>query len=136
MTTSEKNNILSTGVGRRKSSHASVKILPGNGDIIINRQPGLNYFTTSSQSLSVCRTPLEIFECENSYNMIIDVSGGGVQGQTQAIKLAVAKAVSKLDSTKRVKLRSLGLLSRDTRVKERKKYGLKKARKASQYSKR
>lgn len=136
MTTSEKNNILSTGVGRRKSSSALVKIIPGNGEIFINKKAGLDYFNSSSQSLSSCRIPLEIFEEENSYNMVIDVSGGGIQGQTQAIKLAVANAVSKLDSTKRIKLRSLGLLSRDTRVKERKKYGLKKARKASQYSKR
>lgn len=136
MTTSEKNNILSTGVGRRKSSSALVKIIPGNGEIFINKQAGLDYFNSSSQSLSSCRIPLEIFQDENSYNLLIDVSGGGIQGQTQAIKLAVANAVSKLDSTKRIKLRSLGLLSRDTRVKERKKYGLKKARKASQYSKR
>lgn len=136
MTTTLKNNILSTGVGRRKSSRALVKITPGNGEILINQQSGLNYFISSTQSLSNCRMPLEIFQCENLYNMIIDVSGGGVQGQTQAIRLAVANAVSKLDSTKRIKLRSLGLLSRDTRVKERKKYGLKKARKASQYSKR
>jgi small subunit ribosomal protein S9 len=68
--------------------------------------------------------------------MNITVSGGGLLGQIDAIRLAISKAISKLDSDKRVKLRSLGLLSRDTRVKERKKYGLKKARKASQFSKR
>lgn len=132
----EKINLLSSGVGRRKSSTASVKIVPGIGEILINQQAGIEYFSGSSQSLAICRTPLTIFESENSYNLIISVSGGGIQGQTQAIRLAVANAISKLDSEKRIKLRSLGLLSRDTRVKERKKYGLKKARKASQYSKR
>jgi small subunit ribosomal protein S9 len=136
MISSEKSNILALGIGRRKSSRASVKILPGKGEILINQKTVIDYFTGSSHSIAICRMPLEIFQCENSYNMIIDVSGGGIQGQTQAIKLAVAKALSILDSKKRVKLRSLGLLSRDTRVKERKKYGLKKARKASQYSKR
>jgi small subunit ribosomal protein S9 len=132
----ETKNILSTGVGRRKSATAFVQIVSGNGDILINQQPGIEYFHFNSQALSTCRTALEIFNSENSYNIIIGVSGGGLSGQVQAIRLAIAKAVSTLDSNKRVKLRSLGLLSRDTRVKERKKYGLKKARKAPQFSKR
>ena len=136
MTSVETKNILSTGVGRRKSASALAKIVPGNGDIKVNQKPGLEYFHSISQSLSICRTALEIFECDKSYNLIIEVSGGGLHGQTEAIRLAVAKAVSKLDLTKRIKLRSLGLLSRDTRIKERKKYGLRKARKAPQYSKR
>lgn len=136
MTTSQVKNILSTGVGRRKSASAFVQIVPGNGEILVNQQPGVDYFHFNSQALNICRTALEIFESEKSYNIIIVVSGGGLTGQTQAIRLAVAKAVAKLDTSKRVKLRSLGLLSRDTRVKERKKYGLKKARKAPQFSKR
>lgn len=136
MTTTTKITILSTGVGRRKSATALVKIVPGNGQIIINKQTGLEYYTSNPQSLGNLLTPLIIFQAENSYNLIISTSGGGLQGQTSAIKLAVANAISKLDYTKRIKLRNLGLLSRDTRVKERKKYGLKKARKASQYSKR
>ncbi len=126
----------SIGIGRRKSASARVKIVPGNGKITINEKPGINYFNSFPQSLVLCRNPLEIFESDKSYDIIINVEGGGLQGQTQAIKLAVANAVSKLDSTKRNKLRNLGLLTRDTRIKERKKYGLKKARKASQYSKR
>nr|QFR99646.1 ribosomal protein S9 [Vischeria stellata] len=136
MTILEAKNILSTGVGRRKSATAFVQIIPGNGEITVNQQPGVNYFHYNSQAVSICRTALEIFESEKSYNITVVVSGGGLNGQIQAIRLALSKAVSKLDTTKRIKLRSLGLLSRDTRVKERKKYGLKKARKAPQFSKR
>lgn len=136
MTESQSRNVLSTGVGRRKSATSFVQIIPGNGEIIVNQQPGIDYFHFNSQAISICRTALEIFESEKAYNIIIVVSGGGLTGQIQAIRLAVSKAVSKLDINKRVKLRSLGLLSRDTRVKERKKCGLKKARKASQFSKR
>nr|YP_009551146.1 ribosomal protein S9 [Vischeria sp. ACOI 3415]QAA12083.1 ribosomal protein S9 [Vischeria sp. ACOI 3415] len=136
MTILEAKNILSTGVGRRKSATAFVQIIPGNGEITVNQQPGVNYFHYNSQAVSICRTALEIFESEKSYNLTVVVSGGGLNGQIQAIRLALSKAVSKLDTTKRIKLRSLGLLSRDTRVKERKKYGLKKARKAPQFSKR
>jgi small subunit ribosomal protein S9 len=126
----------SIGIGRRKSASARVKIVPGTGNITINQKTGIDYFNSLPQSIDICRNPLEIFESEKSYDIIINVEGGGLQGQTQAIRLAVANAVSKLDSLKRTKLRNLGLLTRDTRIKERKKYGLKKARKASQYSKR
>ena len=136
MLTFQKKNILATGVGRRKSASALVKILPGTGEIMVNQKPGIDYFHSIAHGLGICRTPLEIFESDKAYNIIIEVSGGGLQGQTQAIRLAVAKAISNLDAAKRVKLRNLGLLSRDTRIKERKKYGLKKARKAPQYSKR
>lgn len=136
MITFEQKNVLATGVGRRKRASALVKILPGNGEIVVNQKPGIDYFHSISYGLGICRTPLEIFESDKAYNIVIEVTGGGLQGQTQAIRLAVAKAISNLDSAKRVKLRSLGLLSRDTRIKERKKCGLKKARKAPQYSKR
>ncbi len=136
MITFDKKNILATGVGRRKSASALVKILPGNGEIVVNQKSGIDYFHSIAHGLGTCRTALEIFEADKAYNIIIEVSGGGLHGQTEAIRLAVAKAISNLDSAKRVKLRALGLLSRDTRIKERKKYGLKKARKAPQYSKR
>jgi small subunit ribosomal protein S9 len=136
MTTNETSKSFSIGIGRRKSASARVKIVPGNGQITINEKTGIDYFNSFPQSLGICRNPLEIFESDKSYDIIINVEGGGLQGQTQAIQLAVANAVSKLDSVKRSKLRNLGLLTRDTRIKERKKYGLKKARKASQYSKR
>ena len=136
MITFDKKDILATGVGRRKSASALVKILPGTGEIIINQKSGIDYFHSIAHGLGICRTALEVLEADKAYNIIIEVSGGGLKGQTEAIRLAVAKAISNLDSAKRVKLRSLGLLSRDTRIKERKKYGLKKARKAPQYSKR
>jgi small subunit ribosomal protein S9 len=136
MANTDTNKSFSIGVGRRKSASARVKITPGNGQITINEKSGIDYFNSFPQSLGICRNPLEIFESDKSYDIIINVEGGGLQGQTQAIQLAVANAVSKLDSVKRSKLRNLGLLTRDTRIKERKKYGLKKARKASQYSKR
>nr|AHX25148.1 30S ribosomal protein S9 [Nannochloropsis gaditana] len=132
----EKNNVVASGVGRRKSASALVKILPGTGEITVNQKPGIEYFHVIAHGLGICRTPLEIFQSDKAYNIIIEVSGGGLQGQTQAIRLAVAKAISSLDNDKRTKLRHLGLLSRDTRIKERKKCGLKKARKAPQYSKR
>lgn len=130
------NKNFSIGLGRRKSASARVKIIQGNGQITINNKTGIEYFSSIPKSIGICRNPLEIFESEKSYDIIIDVKGGGLHGQTEAIQLAVANAVSKLDSVKRSKLRNLGLLTRDTRIKERKKYGLKKARKASQYSKR
>jgi small subunit ribosomal protein S9 len=136
MTSESKKNILANGVGRRKSATAFVQLSPGNGQIKINHKPGIEYFQFSSQALSSSIIPLEIFESEKSYDINIIVSGGGLLGQVDAIRLAISKTISKLDSTKRVKLRSLGFLSRDTRVKERKKYGLKKARKAPQFSKR
>ncbi len=136
MTLESKKNILTNGVGRRKSATAFVQISPGTGQIIINQKPGVEYFQFSSQALNSSIIPLEIFESQNSYDINIIASGGGLLGQVDAIRLAISKAISKLDSTKRVKLRSLGFLSRDTRVKERKKYGLKKARKAPQFSKR
>ena len=132
----ETNKSFSIGIGRRKSASARVKITPGNGQITINEKTGIEYFNSIPKSLGICSNPLEIFESDKSYDIIINVEGGGLQGQTQAIQLAVANAVSKLDSVKRSKLRNLGLLTRDSRIKERKKYGLKKARKASQYSKR
>lgn len=132
----ETTKTFSIGLGRRKSASARVKIVPGTGSITINQKKGIEYFSSFPQALGICRNPLEIFESDNSYDIIITVEGGGLQGQTQAIQLAVANALSKLDSGKRSKLRNLGLLTRDTRIKERKKYGLKKARKASQYSKR
>lgn len=136
MTSVSKKNILTNGVGRRKSATAFVQITPGTGQININQKPGVQYFQFSSQALSRCIMPLEIFESDKSYDINIVVSGGGLLGQVDAIRLAISKAICKMDSNKRIKLRSLGLLSRDTRVKERKKYGLKKARKAPQFSKR
>lgn len=123
-------------IGRRKSAIARVRLIPGNGDIKINRISGVEYFQNSTESVENCRLPLHIFGLANTYDVDIQTCGGGFEGQIQAIKLGVARALAYFDTSKRSKLKSLGLLQRDSRIKERKKYGLKKARKASQYSKR
>ena len=123
-------------IGRRKSAIARVRLIPGNGEIKINKILALNYFHNSAESLESCRLPLHIFGLADTYNIEVQTAGGGLEGQVQAIRLGIARALAHFDSSKRSKLKSLGLLQRDSRVKERKKYGLKKARKASQYSKR
>lgn len=132
----ETSSVANFGIGRRKSARVQVNIIPGQGVIKVNNLLGEEYFSSSLESLKSCQMPLTLFDVEKNYDLIIKVSGGGLKGQTDAIVLAVSRAIAKLDPTKRTKLKSLGLLSRDTRVKERKKVGLKKARKASQYSKR
>lgn len=123
-------------IGRRKSATAKVRLVPGTGEVKINKISGLDYFHNSSESIEACRLPLHIFGLANTYNLEVQTSGGGLEGQLQAIRLGIARALAHFDSSKRSKLKSLGLLQRDSRIKERKKYGLKKARKASQYSKR
>lgn len=123
-------------IGRRKSAIARVRLIPGNGDVKINKIAGVEYFQNSVESLENCRFPLHIFGLANTYDLEIQTFGGGFEGQIEAIRLGVARALAFFDNSKRSKLKSLGLLQRDSRVKERKKYGLKKARKASQYSKR
>lgn len=129
----QKNGI---AIGRRKSAVARVRLIPGNGDIKINKILGIEYFQNSVESIEACRLPLHIFGLSNTYDLDIQTSGGGLEGQLQAIRLGIARALVHFDLSKRSKLKSLGLLQRDSRIKERKKYGLKKARKASQYSKR
>jgi small subunit ribosomal protein S9 len=123
-------------IGRRKSAIARVRLIPGDGEIKINKILGLEYFHNSTESLEACRLPLHVFGLADTYNVQVQTIGGGLEGQLQAIRLGIARALAHFDSSKRPKLKSLGLLQRDSRIKERKKYGLKKARKASQYSKR
>ena len=114
-------------IGRRKSAIARVRLLPGTGEIKINKKLGLDYFHNSTESIESCRLPLHLFGLANTYNLEIQTAGGGLEGQVQAIRLGIARALAYFDTTKRSKLKSLGLLQRDSRVKERKKYGLKKA---------
>jgi small subunit ribosomal protein S9 len=132
-TEAQKNGI---ALGRRKSATARVRLVPGTGEVKINKISGLNYFHNSAESIESCRLPLHIFGLIDTYNIEVQTSGGGLEGQIQAIRLGIARALVGFDNSKRPKLKSLGLLQRDSRIKERKKYGLKKARKASQYSKR
>nr|YP_009550579.1 ribosomal protein S9 [Eustigmatophyceae sp. Chic 10/23 P-6w]QAA11516.1 ribosomal protein S9 [Eustigmatophyceae sp. Chic 10/23 P-6w] len=129
----QKNGI---AIGRRKSATARVRLIAGTGQIKINKILGLEYFHNSSESLESCRLPLHVFGLADTYDIEVQTHGGGLEGQLKAIRLGIARVLAHFDNSKRPKLKSLGLLQRDSRIKERKKYGLKKARKASQYSKR
>jgi small subunit ribosomal protein S9 len=115
---------------------ARVRLMPGTGEVKINKIKGLDYFHNSLESIESFRLPLHVFGLADTYDIEVQTFGGGLEGQVQAIKLGIARALIHFDNSKRSKLKSLGLLQRDSRIKERKKYGLKKARKASQYSKR
>ncbi|HEY9672566.1 MAG TPA: 30S ribosomal protein S9 [Waterburya sp.] len=124
------------GTGRRKSSVARVRLVPGNGQVIINDRPGENYFQYNSAYLSVIKAPLETLGLESEYDILVKAHGGGLTGQADSIRLGVARALCELDPENRSPLKIEGYLTRDPRAKERKKYGLHKARKAPQYSKR
>ena len=123
------------GTGRRKKSIARVRLVPGDGKIIINQRPLGEYFGKKTLEMIV-KQPLVVTETENKFDVIAKVEGGGTSGQAGAVRLGIARALLKADETLRPALKKEGLLTRDPRMKERKKYGLKKARKASQFSKR
>jgi small subunit ribosomal protein S9 len=123
------------GTGRRKSAVARVFLRPGSGDFKVNGRPFEQYFVTESQRSSA-RQPLVSSETTAGFNVVARVSGGGVNGQADAVKLGIARALILFNSELRKKLKSEGLVSRDSRSKERKKYGQKGARKRFQYSKR
>jgi small subunit ribosomal protein S9 len=121
--------------GRRKSSIARVRLIPGEGKIVINdRELGV-YFGLKTLEL-IIKQPLVLTENIGKYNVIANVCGGGTSGQAGAIRHGIARALLKVDVEYRPALKKAGFLTRDPREKERRKYGLKKARKASQYSKR
>nr|ARO91318.1 30S ribosomal protein S9 [Rhodochaete parvula]ASK39605.1 ribosomal protein S9 [Rhodochaete parvula] len=132
----EHNKLLYLGTGRRKNAVARVTIKPGNGILLINNVPGEHYLQYNPNYLQQSKQPLNILGLENEYDINIKCSGGGLTGQAEAIKLGIARALCKMNTEYRSPLKSEGNLKRDSRAKERKKYGLKKARKASQYSKR
>lgn len=124
------------GTGRRKSAVARVRVVPGSGDITVNGRPGNAYFNQIPTYLSAIKAPLETLGLENEYDLIVKAHGGGLTGQADAVKLGVARALCQLAPENRQPLKAEGYLTRDPRAKERKKYGLHKARKAPQYSKR
>lgn len=124
------------GTGRRKSSVARVRLVPGNGQIIINGRPGDLYLQFNPAYLSSVKAPLETLGLEAEYDILVNASGGGLTGQADSIRLGVARALCQLDPENRKPLKIEGYLTRDPRAKERRKYGLRKARKAPQYSKR
>jgi small subunit ribosomal protein S9 len=123
------------GTGRRKSSVARVFLRPGSGDITVNGRPFEQYFVTSSQR-SAAKQPLLSSETAATFNVVASVAGGGINGQADAIRMGIARALLGFNPEMRKKLKTEGLLSRDSRGKERKKYGQKGARKRFQFSKR
>jgi small subunit ribosomal protein S9 len=123
------------GTGRRKSSIARVYLVPGSGKISINKRDMDDYFGLETLKLIV-RQPLELTESTNKFDVIVTVRGGGFTGQAGAIRHGLSRALIKADADYRPALKKEGYLTRDPRMKERKKYGLKKARRAPQFSKR
>jgi small subunit ribosomal protein S9 len=128
--------VMYLGTGRRKSAVARVRLVPGNGQLTINGKPGDLYLQFNPSYLSVAKAPLETLGLETEYDILVNVRGGGLTGQADSIRLGVARALCQLDPENRKPLKVEGYLTRDPRAKERKKYGLHKARKAPQYSKR
>ena len=123
------------GTGRRKTAVARVRLLPGNGAIIINGVPYEEIFTRLEHRRTILQ-PFVVTDCTSKYNAVVKVAGGGISGQSDAISHGIARALVKADESLRTTVRHYGLLTRDSRVKERKKAGLKRARKAPQYTKR
>ncbi len=124
------------GTGRRKSSIAEVQLIPGNGEFVINKKPGTLYMQENPGLIFKIQAPLDLLGLQKDFKTIVKVKGGGVVGQADAIQLGLARALCEVDLNYRSPLKLKGFLTRDSRCKERKKYGLKKARKAPQYSKR
>ncbi|MEY3296901.1 MAG: ribosomal protein [Cyanobacteriota bacterium] len=124
------------GTGRRKSAIARVRLVPGTGQLTINKRPGEEYLQFNPTYLMSTKAPLEVLGLENDYDVLVNVRGGGLTGQADAIRLGVARALCELAPENRKPLKVEGYLTRDPRAKERRKYGLKKARKAPQFSKR
>ncbi len=124
------------GTGRRKKAIARVRLIPGgNGTVTINKRDIDNYFGLDTLKLIV-RQPLELVEATGKFDVCVNVCGGGFTGQAGAIRHGIARALVLADESYKAELKKAGFLTRDSRTKERKKYGLKKARKAPQFSKR
>ena len=123
------------GTGRRKKSIARVYLIPGNGNIVINKRGIDDYFGLDTLKVIV-RQPLAATDTVDKYDVIVNVRGGGYTGQAEAIRHGIARALLHVDADFRPVLKKAGFLTRDPRMKERKKYGLKAARRAPQFSKR
>ena len=126
---------LTQSTGRRKEAVARVRLRPGTGTITINSRAFDNYFTSATHRQMVME-PLRLLDTQQTYDIDATIEGGGVAGQAGALRLGITRSLLELDATARPALKKAGLLTRDSRKKESKKYGLKKARKAPQYSKR
>lgn len=123
------------GTGRRKSSVARVYLVPGNGKITINKRDINDYFGLDTLKL-IIRQPLELTGNLDKFDVLVNVKGGGTTGQAGAIRHGISRALLEADNDLRISLKKAGFLTRDPRMKERKKYGLKAARRAPQFSKR
>ena len=127
--------VVYSATGRRKSSVARVRLVPGEGKVVINGREMNDYFGLETLKLIV-NQPLELTETKDKYDILVNVIGGGFSGQAGAIRHGISRALCKADPELRGTLKKAGLLTRDPRMKERKKYGLKAARRAPQFSKR
>jgi small subunit ribosomal protein S9 len=134
-TTTKRPAPLSQTTGRRKAAVARVRLRPGQGAITVNRRPIDQYFTSATHRMVVTE-PLRLTNTAESWDIDATIDGGGVSGQAGALRLGIARSMVEVDPELRATLKKAGLLTRDAREKESKKYGLKKARKAPQYSKR
>lgn len=122
-------------IGRRKTSSARVRMYPGTGEIVVNELPMAEYFGRALDRMTLMQ-PLDLTGTAGTYNISVHVKGGGDGGQASAVRLGISRALCELDINMRPALKSAGFLTRDARAKERKKPGLKRARKAKQYTKR
>ncbi|MEP6635454.1 MAG: 30S ribosomal protein S9 [Acidobacteriota bacterium] len=123
------------GTGRRKTSTARVYLRPGAGDVLVNRKPFDRYFPNETLRM-IIRQPLHLTETTNKFDILVNVSGGGPSGQAGAIRHGITRALLEFNADLRPTLKKAGLVTRDPRIKERKKYGQKGARKRFQFSKR
>ena len=130
------NDLIYSAIGKRKTSVAKIFLKEGPGIILINNKPFEESFLTLKEERELIKTPLILVNLNAMYDIDIKVKGGGMSSQLDAVKLAIAKAICTINNDYRFVLNQQLLLRRDSRIKERRKYGLKKARKASQYSKR
>ena len=124
------------GTGRRKTAVARVRLFPGNGEMVVNGRTAQEYFGGRELLQYTIISPLRLTNLEGAYNVLIKVRGGGDSGQAQAVRHGIARALLDADETLRPALKKAGYLTRDPRMKERKKAGLKRARKAPTYTKR
>ena len=123
------------GTGKRKNAISRTRVYPGNGQILVNGKPYEDYFPRATLQM-IIRQPLELTKMTDKFDIKINVNGGGMAGQAQAVRLGISRALLQFDSELRPPLKKAGFLTRDARIKERKKYGLRGARARFQYSKR
>lgn len=129
-------SIIYSGIGKRKTSIAKVFLKEGNGIITVNNKPFDIIFGSLKEEREIIKNPLILVNLNNTFDIDIKIKGGGISSQLEAIKLAISKAICTINDSYRPALKEQLFLRRDSRIKERRKYGLRKARKAPQYSKR